>query len=176
MSENDVTDANADQPPKGRWLKPVLVVSLALNLLFVGVVAGAFLKFRDGPRGGPKHRIFELSLVQMISELPPDRRQTGESVLARLRSDVIPAVRGGRGVRKEAVAAMIADPYDEQRMKDVLVRLRETRAGTRRGMHDLFLEFIRELSVEERKRFLEVVRAQRRALRRRGPGRRDNNR
>jgi len=51
MTEVPQLQATAVGPPqRSRWMKPVLVVSLALNLAVVGLVAGALI------RGGPMMR------------------------------------------------------------------------------------------------------------------------
>lgn len=158
MSANEPSSA----PAKRRWLKPVLVVSLALNLVFAGLVAGAIWKRGyDGSRGA-RHKIFEAAIEQMITELPAEKRKSAENILARLRSEVLPRARSRRQARKRAIEALKADPFSEEDLRNALANVRGIRADVDKGMHELAVELVREFDAEERRRLLEIYRSKKR--------------
>lgn len=153
----------AGAAPKRRWVKPVLIISLALNLLFVGLIAGSIWKKRYGPREAGKHRALEATIVQIIKEFPAERRANAEDVLARLRSEVLPRAAGRRAIVKRVVKALKADPYSEEELASALTELRKLRADVQLGMHTLSIELVRPMTVQERHRVLEIYRSKRRA-------------
>lgn len=160
---SDASSPASPQPPKRRWIKPVLFVSLALNLLFVGLTAGTVWKYKDGKRHWvPRHKAFEATLEQVIKEFPAEKAATAQKVLDRLRSEVIPKVSGRRAARKEVVEAFVADPYNEQRLKDAMGELHTIRSTTHSTIHVLALDLVRDMSVEERKKILKIFRSKRR--------------
>lgn len=160
MSDANTGGASSPGAPKRRWIKPLLIVSLAFNLLFVGLVAGSFWKFRHGKGWVPRHRAFEATIEQVITEMP-DKRATAEDVLARLRSDVIPRARGYRAARKAVIDALLADPYSEERLREAMAELRAIRSDVLTGMHTLALDLVRDMSAAERRRLLEIFRSKR---------------
>lgn len=163
-------------PAKRRWVKPLLVVSLALNLLFVGLVAGAFWRHGFGAWGGPKGKIFAAAIEQLITELPAEKRKKAEDVLARLRSELQPRAQERRKARARAIKALTADPFNEENFRDALANVRAIRAGVDKARHELGVELVRKLSVEERQRLLELFRKKRREHRRRWRKGRDGGR
>ncbi len=156
--------------PKRRLVKPVLIISLALNLLFVGLIAGTLWKFRHGKTRISKHKAFEATIEQIMTELPESNRGAAEAVLARLRSEVFPRAAGRREVVATVVKALKADPYSEENLASALADLRQLRSDVQLGLHTLSLELVRDMTVKERHRILEIFRSKRH--RRRGGGRR----
>jgi uncharacterized membrane protein len=155
---SNAASAGGDQTPRRRWLKPLLIVSLALNLLFAGLIAGAMWKRHHG-HWRPKHVVLQLSIEQMMRELPPDKRTVGEKVLKQLRNEVRPSRGELRARRKEAVAALTADPYVEKEFSDKMAALRDIRESARRKRHEIVIEFVRDMTVAQRKRFVEIFRS-----------------
>ncbi|MCR8725450.1 periplasmic heavy metal sensor [Frigidibacter sp. ROC022] len=75
-------DTAARTPPAGRGLRIALAVSLALNLLVVGLVAGAWLG-RDRDRR-PDTAMADIGLGPFIQALPGDeRRAFGKALIER---------------------------------------------------------------------------------------------
>lgn len=144
--------------PARRWVKPLLIVSLALNLLFAGLIAGSIWKFRHGG-WQPMRQVLELSIQEMMRELPAEKRTAGEAALAKLRNEVAPLARSVREARAEATQALKADPYDHQRFSDAMARIRDIHARRRQGRHEAVLEFVRDMTVAQRHRFFEIFRS-----------------
>lgn len=157
---SDQLSPGAVKPPR-RWLKPLLIISLALNLLFMGLIAGAIWKHRYRGERVAKHKAFEATIEQIMTELPAAKRQTAESVLAKLRSEIIPRAAGKRKAITSVVGALKAEPYDEKALADALAGLRQLRSDVQLGMHTLSLELVRDMTLKERQRLLEIFRSKR---------------
>lgn len=146
---------------KQRWVKPVLVVSLALNLLFAGLIAGsAWKQYHDQWR--PRAMVLGLTIEEMLPELSAEQRALGERLLERLRNDVAPLRGELYEAREKALAALTASPYDEQAFSDAMARIRNIRERAREGRHDIVITFIRDMSDAGRERFMEIYKANRR--------------
>lgn len=161
---NDATDpAETAQRRAGwGWMKIALLVSLALNLLFAGLVVGGAWHHRPG-KWTSKNQALEMTIEQMIAELPADKRPAGAAALRRLRDEVAPISRGLRDARKEAIAALKADPYDHQRFSSSMAKLRDIRSRSRAGRHQVVLDLVEDMTVAQRQRFLELFRSNLRA-------------
>jgi len=107
------------------WLRILLAVSLALNLLVLGLVGGAMLRF-GGPDGmRPPPRSIGATLFR---ELP---REDRNALLSRPHGS-----HGDRRARLKADAlavstAMRATPFDQEALKAIL----DTQATHREGLH-----------------------------------------
>lgn len=102
-----------------RWMKLVLVLSLAANLAVAGVVIGHELRSDDKERGDWTKR----AVAWIIELVPEDQRN-----LARARfegvTDEIKAARARRhGYLPAVVAAMQADPFDAAALDEALDRM-----------------------------------------------------
>lgn len=144
---------------KRRWVKPVLIISLALNLLFVGLMFGALWNWGQGKWGGPRHKVFESAVQQMITELPPEKRANAKDILSRLRAEVLPRSKDRRAARTRAIKALKADPFNKDELQDALADIRQIRIDVDKGLHTLALELVSQLSAAERARLLEIYRS-----------------
>lgn len=148
-------DAGATPPPpprQRRWLLPLLVVSLAANLLVAGIVVAN--QFRPQPR--PQERMSPPSFSQIlprsfITEMPQARRQELRQVFeahkASFRDDK-------RALRDSALA--VADSLAREPFDAALAKAAIDEYGTRsRALVDLGMtvasEVVDRLGPEERK-------------------------
>lgn len=99
----------------GGWLRLLLVVSLALNLLVAGVAAGWWLRHGGAAHGHHPARL-EMAggpLSRALTEA--DRREIGRAMRAAMRAQGI-----AQGAMHESMAALVADlraePFDAGRV------------------------------------------------------------
>lgn len=129
--------------PKRRWIPILLVVSLALNLLVVGIVIGTVLRFKgndrvSGPPGfGPA----------LYFALPKSDR-------AALR-DELSALRGkGSNRRKEDFGALTQAlrvvPFDSVAVQALLEQQTQATADLQEALHQQWLAQVAEMSDDER--------------------------
>lgn len=156
------TGQSPDRSPR-RWIVPALVVSLGINLVVLGLVAGLAFKGPPSPPGPGG----EVGLWRYGAALPePFRHDLGRELRAR-RGDWAGPRDGLRAQRAALAAALTAEPFDPGAVASVLEAERELLVAlTARGV-DLLLEQIGRMSPDQRAAYAE-------ALTRRGgpPGRR----
>lgn len=140
-----------------RGSRVLLVVSLALNLLFVGLIAGALWARWHG--GAPKHRVYSGAVEQLMPDLQQSQRQNARALLKTYEAKIGPLLQRQAGVRRQARDAIKAEPYNEQRTEDVLRELRDIRGELHLAMHEMVLGMLQDLRPEQRRKFLSIVRA-----------------
>ena len=149
------------------WMRVTLVLSLAFNLLIVGIVAGALA---SGRAGGPP-RIVDLSLGPLTRALSDeDRAAIGEALRNR------EGFRPPRPVQRMAAArdlkqALIAEPFDRAELARLLDAQRSRAAEVFEAGQDALLDQLEAMTPEERRAFADRLAEE--FLKARRPGRRD---
>jgi uncharacterized membrane protein len=131
-----------------RWLLVALFASLAVNLVVVGLVAGALWRFR--PLGWPGAAP---NLLGYASLLPPERRKELWDQTAAERSRMRPLRREVRMAREATIRALTAQPYDRQLFLNAQQHQVEAEAQARRAVQELYLKIADGLTPEERHAF-----------------------
>ncbi|MGE0626593.1 MAG: periplasmic heavy metal sensor [Hyphomicrobiaceae bacterium] len=174
MSVSEET-GEATRPRRRRWLWTALVLSLAVNALFVGIALRAAWNFRNASFvsvSGVDRR-----LPGFVETLPPDRRQVLKQSNAFLsREQLRPLRRELRQARAEAVRAFIADPFDKQAFLAAETRLTKAEADLREAIRSTLPNIAERLTVEERRDFLRWGRHRHRGGNRAGRGPSDDDR
>ena len=164
------TNAIAANLKSRRWLWVALIISLALNLLFIGVTAGAFIM--GGPWGPPRHRIMAAAMKEVVQTMPDERRKVARELLNRVRPEIRSLRRQVRKARRATVMAFRSDPFDEATFKQAASGLKTAEMNLRKAKTAIAIELGQYLTVEERRQFLRTVMRKRRAGRwRRRPDR-----
>jgi uncharacterized membrane protein len=123
-----------------RWLAAAFLVSLAINLLVLGVVAGAAWRWRAlGPPGGESLG----GLFAFAVQLPTERRQQIGQVLEPRRAE-FKRLRGEiRQLRDARIRLLSAEPFDaqafaaaQQQFLDAQLTLRRLEQATVSGAVD----------------------------------------
>ena len=156
MSTNENDTSQAGPQRRRRWIWPVLIISLGLNLLFVGLVAGRMWARLDGPPGAP-HRIVTRAVEQFSGELPASKKERANALLKKQREGNRSLRRELRQARRAAKEAALATTYDEKKLAEALTRLREVRTSQHQAMHAMVLELLKDLNLEERKILLRYI-------------------
>ncbi len=134
-----------------RWMQVALVLSLALNLVIIGLVAGAVWRFRP-----PPHLVGSVVIPNLLgyaSTLPAARRKELWNATAEERNHVRPFRREVRAAREETIKALIAEPFDLQKFKAAQARQAETENRARQAVQDLYIKIADSLTPEERHAF-----------------------
>lgn len=149
-----MTDTAPPPPPRPRRrLRWLLIASLALNFLFVGLLAGGALKMWRAAPGSPPP---ELALLWRA--LPDEARHA-----LRGRDDDESARRESRAVRMQRMqgelaslrALLVAEPFDRAAMEARLGQARGRQAEHADRMLNLMLDRIEALPPAERARMAE---------------------
>jgi uncharacterized membrane protein len=134
-----------------RWMQVGLIASLALNLVIIGVVAGAVWRFRPHPHVAGS--IVIPNLLGFASTLPAPRRKALWDATAEERRHVRPFRRAVRAAREETIKALIAEPFDPQQFKTAQSQQAETENKARQAVQDLYVKIAESLTPEERHAF-----------------------
>lgn len=132
----------------GRKTRIVLIISLALNLLVVGVIAGGLLS----GRGGDGRRV-DLSLGPYARALDPHDVDAIRTEMRGRGPDLRRDRRAMIDDTRSFVAALRADPYDPETAAEILLRQRGRVAEFQALGQDLVLERIARMSVDARAAF-----------------------
>lgn len=162
-----MTDPASLAPRKRRWLLPLLFVSLAVNLLIVGAVAGAMLS-QNGPRGGGDQR----ALRGVVGE--PFFRALPEEARRELVRDALSSherVRDSREALKKRLDAFLTALRDEQFDPAQVARLlgEQRQAAIRRQQlgEELLLKRLVAMSPAERAAYAAALEEKLKSFRRR---------
>ena len=154
----------SDAPPRRwpRWKGVVLIVSLALNLLVLGIVATAGLRYGFGP----PHLAGQATVVNFARTLPPERKRLIWDATRAERSALRPHWAELRKSRTSVRAALTAEPFDAGRYKAAHDRLLQAELNVRREAHRLVEMVAMRLTPDERRKFADWQRAAERPWRR----------
>ncbi len=156
-----MSDERHTAAPMKRGLKLLLVLSLGVNLLVAGIVAGAALRsksddtqrrhfqFAGGPLGQALPRDERRALGQQLRN-HPDMPRDGRALFANGMADV--------------AALVVAEPFDAAALRQALADAQADLANVQSIATDLLVARIGQMSAEDRASFAAAL--QRRSFRR----------
>lgn len=140
--------------------RTLLFVSLALNLLIIGAVAGAagagVRLQREASRAAVVERM--PGPRAFLRALPPETRVIMRRELADSWDESREARRAAIQARRDAFAAAATEPYDAARVRAAFERLRAADQAAIAAFHDNVVEAFGDLSPEQRREALEALR------------------
>lgn len=135
-------------PAGSRWLKPALIVSVALNLAVAGLVLGAWLG--DGPRKGMPRDMSFGPFSEALSD--QDRRALRKGLMERA-GEFSTSREAARAEFEALLAALRADPFDPAAMKSALAAIESRNAERLQLGRSLIETRLIEMSAEDRQAF-----------------------
>jgi len=148
MSDGDLTE-QAPRRRAPRWMRLLLLVSLALNLLVVGSVVGMALRLGGprGPDGPPPQSIGSL----LYRELPREDRRELRSDSRRIIGQARPGERMSPDEElAEIDAGLRADPFDPSALDSVLNEHGMWLAAQHQGFQEAWLTHVADMTRAER--------------------------
>jgi hypothetical protein len=137
-----------------RWVMPVLVGSLALNLIVLGAAASLLWRGHfEGP-GAPLGRRVVPSVLGYAVTLPPERVKELEQQTKEEWERVRPLRRALVEARDASNKALAAEPFDRARFLAAQAHLVETDRASREAAFKLHSAIAMHLTPEERRGFL----------------------
>lgn len=129
------------------WLNVLLVVSLTVNLILAGFLAGRLSA--SHPLWGA-HPDPTTGLFRMVREFDPARRKQLQPLLREHFATLHPQIRVIRDQHRVIVAALTAEPFDAQVLATELARAREQLMSTQVASHTALVELASQLDPTER--------------------------
>lgn len=134
--------------PRRRWLMPLLVASLAVNLLIAGAMAG--WAWRHGPGGpdGPGGR--HGGPDRIVGLLPESKQDQARAIIDRYRAGDAKRDADRKAAQEAMLAALTAEPWQRPAFEQALARL-GTAEVARRLDPGMLGEIAATLTPDERK-------------------------
>ncbi len=139
------------QSGRRRWVWPVLIVSLTLNLLVAGMMLGAAMRadVRDRPPGSARSLIGE----PFIRALAPEDRRAFVRSMVRDR-DALRTNRAELRARVETLlSALSAEEFDRDAVADILADQRALAQRRQDIGEDLLLDRLEAMTLDERRAY-----------------------
>lgn len=148
-----MTDALATGSRR-RWFGIALFASLAVNLLLVGIVAGALIVGRPHglPFGGPSRGGPDVVRGGNFGQMSEPARQRVSAVMEARGDAMRTRVRAMRGAQRDAERALSANPYDGERATAALRTLRQRTEELQAEIHAALAEVAKDMPQDERAR------------------------
>jgi len=143
-------DQQMPAPPPRRWIKPVLFVSLALNLAVIGLVAGALLRHDGPPRASAGAPSFAAFGQPYMKALPREDRRAILSSLRDARGDALPDRAARRALFTDVLNALEAQPFDRSALEQAVARQAEISVTVQRRVQIAWLARVSTMSDAER--------------------------
>ena len=144
-----VTPQDAAPRRAPRWMWIALVLSVAFNLLVVGMAAAALLHFRHG-HDGPSGRF-----QSFIDTLPVERQKTLRASLGDQRERIRPLRKQVREARRRARELFAAEPFEREKLIQAYSEATDARIAINKARGEWFVNMANLLTADERRAFLE---------------------
>ncbi|PWK60675.1 periplasmic heavy metal sensor [Roseicyclus mahoneyensis] len=145
---SDPTEGQGRPRTPGRGVKIALGLSLAVNLLILGLVGGALLAVGPGRSGGDDPRLRTLGLGPFAIALS---REDRAAVTDRIDRDALRAERRALGRSLVQLRdAIVAEPFDRAAAEAALEGSRSAAAGLQGLGHAALLDQVETMSAAER--------------------------
>lgn len=140
--------------------RTLLFVSLAVNLLMIGAVAGAVIAGVRVQRENPEALVARMPGVRaFIAATPAEARSAVRRELVRSWQESRDARQSAIQARREAFAATTAEPFDAERVRAAFARLREADQAAIGVFHNNMIDAFATLTPEQRQSTIEALRA-----------------
>lgn len=130
-----------------KWTLAALAVSLTLNLLLAGFVAGRLLE----PRMGPPRMDPSLAFFPALRELPEARREELRPLMREQFHHARGNMRRMRTAQREVHDALLAEPFSATALADALTGFRAALLASQEGSHAALVRLAEALSPAERR-------------------------
>jgi len=131
---------------KSRWLTIALLVSIAVNLLLVGIFVGRVISGKPGPERMPSQ------LGWMIRHVDEPTRESLSSEMVEHIKRVGPLRKQMRSAQQTFNRQLLGSTIDTDAMSQSLAELRRTSDAYQTEMHEMMLLIIPKLDEQQRRR------------------------
>lgn len=139
-----------------KGLKIIFVISIVLNILFIGLTIGHFSK-RAAIRGEMK-----ADIEQTIGHMPEDKQKLILSSMKKLRSETRDTKMKADQTRRELIETLTADEFNSERFKNEAAELHDLLGILTIDMATTVSELAENLNQEERVALSEFIEKMRR--------------
>lgn len=140
-------DANPQGAPRrSRLLYPALLVSLALNLLFIGGLSAAAWHYYQRSANGEN-----FGLLGFAKQISPDHRDAFRQQVLAARASLKDEREDMRRAWFATNEQLTSEPFDKEKFKAAMATLRDAEGKFRAGLNNAFADIAASVTPEERK-------------------------
>jgi uncharacterized membrane protein len=154
MSDKELKPGEtAQNPAKRRWGRVVLILSLALNLIFVGAVVGAGWmrnKYVSNWQGGPPGFVIK----RLLHHLPEQKRQKIVDQIIDNHRLLRPKYKAIRSQIHELRATLKREPFQSDAVREAAARLQMIRQEIANAKTELLVDILQQMTPQERQEIL----------------------
>ncbi|MFM9939076.1 MAG: periplasmic heavy metal sensor [Hyphomicrobiaceae bacterium] len=169
MSDAPVAGADLAKRAVPRWMKWLLIASLAFNVLIIGAIASRAWHGARGGFAGPGAGMGP-SIGVFTARLSSERRQAVWAAIREERQALRPLREEARTARQAVRAALAAEPFDGRQLAEAQTRLLEAEVKVRAASQRLIGSIAAVLNADERRQFSAHIMAEGARGGRMGPG------
>jgi uncharacterized membrane protein len=147
-----------------RWVKAVLLVSLALNLFLGGLVVGRFIQVPWGLFAGRPDVGLDMAVGWLVTGMPETDQRVVKGAVDRHRAAIIVKFEAARAAKTRVKDRLRDEQLTSENLQSSLAEVVVTSDAVRAELMSLVLETVPVLSPDGRKRVAALLDA------RRGPG------
>ncbi|KAF1033482.1 MAG: hypothetical protein GAK37_00082 [Pseudomonas sp.] len=137
-------------------LKPLLIVSVLLNVFLIGGVGGGLYHWFATTK--PAEAVVnQHGLRQAMVKLPPERRKELRQLLRQNSADSQPLVLAGREARLDVIKQLEAPTLDREALAAELGKAREADVALRSLVDNTLAQFASTLPRDERQKLVEAL-------------------
>ncbi|MCX7560844.1 periplasmic heavy metal sensor [Sulfitobacter sp. F26204] len=145
-----MSEIDSSKHARARGLKWAFGISLALNLVFIGVFAGAALRLAGHERGGHKMGQRMPSYGAPFVRALPRADQHRLNNLLKAHGGGLPSRAERRVLHQQLIDEMRASPFDADRVAGLFMAQNKAAQQVMGKAQDAWLEIVREMTVAER--------------------------
>ena len=142
----ETAGSSSDRP---RWVYPVLITSLALNLLIAGGFGAAMWHHRHG--GGRFGHGGDKGMMGFVRDLPADRQKLVRDDIGAARKTIRPLRDAVQEAFKDSSTALTVEPFDAAKFKASMERLGEAESRLKSAMAAALGDTASKLTIDERR-------------------------
>ncbi|MEM6563215.1 MAG: periplasmic heavy metal sensor [Pseudomonadota bacterium] len=139
------------------WVKAIFGVSLALNLAFIGLIAGAALRVsgkEEGAYRAPGPGAFGVPYMMALSR--DDRREIFGQIRAERRA-AMPDRDERRARFREVLDSLRAQPFDRARLESIVDQQAASTVSLQRSAQNAWVTHVAQMSDAERAAYADAV-------------------
>ena len=144
-----MTDEAQTEKPR-RWVKPLLISSLAINFLIGGAVIGAMVVGKGGDHRAPDHGRGGFAMLPFLMELSKDDRDDLRKTYRKGHASFKVDRAANKAIQTAIIERITAQPFDRTALEAEFTRLREAPQRSTEVGHSMLIETIAKMSDVER--------------------------
>jgi uncharacterized membrane protein len=157
-----VSDTNTRQKAPG-WIKILLVISLAFNLLIIGAIGARFFLFKEYAGGNRPHNwlarsaVLHVTMRKLLWHMPRERHDAMRKIIAPHRRAMRRQLRTLAELRLQLAKEISDGTFRQSHFNQSMEKVKAAEETIRQQRSELLSDFIKGLTPVERQRYSQLL-------------------